>query len=334
MCSYLLLICVFLASWFTLLVCAEFTYPYLLSTCLIVKLIPPCQVGLRKLRWTSPRLVLMYVTGSIQRKLILPLDGQTIEQASNSAPGTLVDRYVLGWEGRGECQWTEPSLWLSVSLWWNVNFGNFSYWAQGLHYEKITTSAVNTVLVVHRQRQFSLYDGISHLSLVWSRYISLAERLVCIPRTGVHTSDACDIPWHTTRQHCITRLCLSTANFERNNHILSSSESITPHINVSCLIARCTSPCGKSQMASKAWIKLNHGCSISRFVVTYVTISSYRASCQCFRLNYASARFSWTEMIRSGSGWDGLQEVLRFFVVHIFYWSSNTLFITFIFTLL
>ena len=162
MCTYLLLICVFLTSWFTLLVCTEFTYPYLLSTCLIVKPIPPCQVALRKLRWISPRLVLMYVTGSIQRKLILPLDGQTTEQASNSAPGTLVDRWVLGWEGRGECQWTGPSLWLSVSLWWNVNFGYFSYWAQGLHYEKMTTSAVNTVLVVHRQRQFSLYEYLYH----------------------------------------------------------------------------------------------------------------------------------------------------------------------------
>lgn len=159
---------------------------------------------------------------------------------------------------------------------------------------------------------------------------SLAERLLCIPRTGVYTSDLCDIQWHTTRQHCTTRLCVSTANFERNNHILSSSESITPHINVSCHIARCTSPCGKSQMVNKAWIKLNHGCSISRFVltilygcpVTYVTISSHRASCQCFRLNYASARFSWTEMIRcnTGNGWDGLQEVLHFFVVHIIYW--------------
>ena len=35
----------------------------------------------------------MYVIGFIQRKQILPSDEQTIDPASNSAPGTLVDRW-------------------------------------------------------------------------------------------------------------------------------------------------------------------------------------------------------------------------------------------------
>lgn len=53
------------------------------------------QVVQRKAMWTSQQLELMYATGFIQRKLILPLVERTTDQALSSALGILVVRSVM-----------------------------------------------------------------------------------------------------------------------------------------------------------------------------------------------------------------------------------------------
>ena len=51
-------------------------------------------------------------------------------------------------------------------------------------------------------------------------------------------------------------------------HCLLYSVSITLHTSVSCLIARCTSPCGRWRMVSKVSTRSNHGSLIFRLVLS------------------------------------------------------------------